>query len=70
MVEALCGFNSNANAHGADLLMAFGPTLLVNIGFDAAWTATSGSIPQSPAANLPALVDTGASASCIDQILA
>jgi predicted aspartyl protease len=55
---------------GASLLTTIGPTLNVNVGFDPAWRPESGIRPAISADLLPALVDTGAGESCIDQLLA
>jgi hypothetical protein len=55
-----------------DLLMAYGPTLLVNIGFDANYKQDANplQIPQSAIQGVRALVDTGATECCIDDQLA
>lgn len=60
-----CGFNGAPH-----LLTQFGPTLLVHIGFDPAYTDVSGGLPSLPEIAFPALVDTGAQESCIDSALA
>lgn len=70
MVETLCGFNSSPQAHGADLLINFGPTVLVDIGFDSSWRPNASIAPTLAAEKLWALIDTGATTSCIDQMLA
>jgi predicted aspartyl protease len=70
VVETLCGFNNSPQAHGADLLVMMGPTLMVDIGFDASWRSGSPELPSLSGNLLPALVDTGATQSCIDQLLA
>jgi hypothetical protein len=74
MVKAACGFGDGVDRTGRGLLVQFGPTLIVDIGFDADHLPESGSMPDL-AANLAAkgvhaLVDTGANASCIDAGLA
>jgi len=52
------------------MLTAYGPTLLVNIGFDPAYNPSVPTIPQLVGNGIFALVDTGASQSCIDSLLA
>jgi hypothetical protein len=71
MVEVLCGFNSTPDGHGADFLIFMGPTLMVEVGFDPAWRPEQLPTPPSLGGNpIRALVDTGATQSCIDQLLA
>ena len=60
-----CGFENSP-----DELVLFGPTLEVQIGFDLSYQASSGEPPDLPMTPFPALVDTGAMASCIDSNLA
>ena len=71
MVSTDCGFRSapDGSTQGADLLVYFGPTIQTEVGFDPAWTATGKALPKlgTPVA---ALVDTGATESCIDALLA
>lgn len=70
MADTECGFNDVAGgASGADLLVSRGPTLLVNIGFDPSFSAITGVKPQPGLQGVEALVDTGASTSCIDNLL-
>jgi predicted aspartyl protease len=57
-------------ASGADLLAGYGPTLLVNIGFDPNFTAVQTAPPVAGIQGIYALVDTGATESCIDSLLA
>ena len=65
MPSTECGFQ------GCDLLTTNGPTLSVNIGFDPAYRPTAANPPPIlPVNGLPALVDTGATDSCIDKLLA
>ena len=52
------------------MLVQYGPTLGVRIGFDQDYQSGSGVVPNLPEANHPALVDTGATLSCIDSALA
>lgn len=68
MPLALCGFNDAAHDTGRNLLTQFGPTLLVDIGFDPNYHG-QGNIDLA-AKGIRALVDTGASESCIDSGLA
>lgn len=73
MPTASCGFSDGAggtNLPGWYLLARNGPTLLVEIGFDSRYSAETSRRPNIPSARWPALVDTGASASCIDSALA
>jgi hypothetical protein len=74
MPETLCGFNDDPNdpnaPSGAILLATWGPTLLVDIGFDKDWNLQSASTPKLAISGVNALVDTGASESCIDDLLA
>ena len=59
-----CGFKKQ------NLLVQFGPTLGVRIGFDQNYSPNGASPPNLPEKLWPALVDTGASESCIDSTLA
>ena len=71
MPSTRCGFDSvPGGASGADLLTSYGPTLLVDIGFDAAFKPESLVTPIAGIKGIHALVDTGASESCIDSLLA
>jgi len=66
-----CGFDSApGGADGQSLLVTYGPTLLVDIGFDPAHKTTDTKAPVAGIAGVEALVDTGASESCIDGLLA
>jgi len=69
MVQTKCGFDDSPGAPGSQLLVNFGPTLFVDIGFDPTWKAYIG-IPVSGIQKVEALVDTGASECCIDNLLA
>jgi predicted aspartyl protease len=70
VAQAKCGFNDGPNSKGADLLGFYGPTLLVNIGFDPSFVPTQTAAPAAAITGVWALVDTGASESCIDDQLA
>lgn len=67
-----CGFADGAvGVLGCDLLVNKGPTLHVNIGFDPAYFPSPvDPPPRLPVVDLPALIDTGATDSCIDKLLA
>lgn len=64
------GFDDSGDTLGRDVLVRFGPTLYVQIGFDPAFRPAQIGRPSLPEIPLPALVDTGATASCIDSALA
>ena len=73
MPEAKCGFNDvPGGASGSDFLVANGPTILVDIGFDPAFQTTPPPVkrPIAGMTGIQALVDTGAGESCIDSLLA
>lgn len=71
MPETRCGFDDiNGGAKGHELLVSYGPTIMVDIGFDAAYVPQKGGKPVAGLTNVTALVDTGATASCIDSLLA
>ena len=53
-----------------DELVAVGPTLEVQIGFDPGYRPGDAFLPAVPQALYPALIDTGALTSCIDADLA
>lgn len=66
-----CGFDSQpGGARGEQLLVVYGPTLLVNIGFDPSYKPKQQVPPVAGIVGLRALVDTGATESCIDSLLA
>ena len=50
--------------------MLYGPTLQVDIGFDPAFDPSKPGVPVPGVKGLMALVDTGATESCIDSLLA
>src|SRR5713226_3599654 len=72
MPETLCGFNDvPGGASGREQLTAWGPTLLVAIGFDPNYKpGPPWLVPTPGIAGIGALVDTGAGESCIDNLLA
>ena len=65
MVDAECRFSGLPGD-----LVRFGPTLKVQIGLDVSYRPESGGAPNLPPTEYPALVDTGALASCIDSAVA
>ena len=60
MPTADCGFTN------AGLLEQYGPTLQVEIGLDSVYSANAPTRPNLQSGRVLALVDTGASESCID----
>jgi predicted aspartyl protease len=71
MPRAKCGFDDVAEGpSGKQLLVLHGPSLLVDIGFDGQFQPMRGAIPRPSAQGVWALVDTGATESCIDGKLA
>lgn len=65
-----CGFAPGGLLPAHHMLVVQGPTLVVDIGFDPAFTATSVGVPNLAQRGVPALVDTGAHESFIDNDLA
>lgn len=71
MPRAKCGFGDSEKVKGVDALVSFGPSLLVDIGFDPKYVAKAGVPPPAAAIKgIWALVDTGATECCIDGGLA
>src|SRR5579872_1427467 len=71
MAETRCGFDDTPTLSGSSQLETYGPTLFVNIGFDSNWNIATATAPPIPSIiQVNALVDTGASESCIDDMLA
>jgi hypothetical protein len=71
MPDTQCGFNNiPGGASGNELLVAYGPTLLVDIGFDPNFKVGVPSVPTPGITDIRALVDSGATESCIDSLLA
>ena len=70
MPTADVGFPDSEGLAGRATLVSYGPTLFVQIGFDAQYTPAGHRQLDLPSQQLPALVDTGAFASCIDSSLA
>jgi predicted aspartyl protease len=69
MPQTKCGFDNSPGASGSDLLVAWGPTLIVNVGFDPDFKGPP-RIPVPGISDIRALVDTGATECCIDSLLA
>ena len=70
MATTKCGFDDGPGLLGRDALVVYGPTLFVRIGFDPTYDPAKGAIPNIPTDQHNALVDTGATQSCIDISLA
>jgi len=69
--EIDCGFKDlPTGVSGSQLLINLGPTVKVDIGFDPNWKLHGGSVPIPAIKDIDALVDTGATVSCIDDSLA
>ena len=64
------GFQDDEGGPSPDKLERYGPTLFVDVGFDPGYRPEAGGMPDLQRSNVPALVDTGASESCIDDALA
>lgn len=61
-----CGFGDGPYRSGREELVFSGPTLLVQIGYDPDFEDSDAERPNISDDLLPALVDTGATESCID----
>jgi predicted aspartyl protease len=59
-----CGFQDQ------QILVRFGPTISIQVGFDAGFAPGRNGAPALPADRFPALIDTGAEECCIDNDLA
>ena len=72
MAQTKCGFNAApGGVSGQRLLVAYGPTVVVDIGFDPNFRpGVPVVIPVPGITGIHALVDTGAGESCIDSLLA
>ena len=69
MTSIKAGFSNTDDALASDLLVRYGPTLAVQIGFDPNFQLGR-SHPDIPKVPYPALVDTGATECCIDSAIA
>jgi len=70
MPEVQVGFSDGPAGAGYYQLMAKGPTMIVDIGFDPKYNSAAPSVPIAGERGIEALVDTGATESCIDTQLA
>jgi hypothetical protein len=71
MAKTLCGFDDGNGQTGSGLLVTYGPSILVKIGFDPNYDPAKPDVrPVLPDPPVHALVDTGATTSCIDSGLA
>ncbi|MFI5251913.1 MAG: aspartyl protease family protein [Bacteroidota bacterium] len=71
MPKTECGFSDTVTGvSGSGLLINQGPTLRVDVGFDPTWKLAFGTFPIAGINDVEALVDTGATESCIDDLLA
>src|ERR1700691_5517924 len=71
MAKTQCGFDDVAGAStGSEMLSAYGPTLIVDIGFDPDYDLAVLVAPRAGVTGIHALVDTGAAQSCVDSMLA
>ena len=66
MMDVNCGFSDQPGRSGQEALALYGPTLLVEIGYDPDFEENDRERPDIPDDLRPALVDTGAAESCID----
>lgn len=71
-MQTTCGFSDTpGGVSGSELLTAYGPTLLVDVGFDPNFSPSASHIIPIPGiTGIEALVDTGAGESFIDNALA
>lgn len=71
-VECKCGFNDDPSGSpsGQQQLVTFGPTLIVDIGFDPNYNVNVPVVPVLGLRSVHALVDTGATECCIDTLVA
>ena len=69
MPKTKCGFDNTPGASGAELLVSWGPTLSVNVGFDPNYKGPP-ALPVHGITDIRDLVDTGATECCIDSLLA
>jgi hypothetical protein len=70
MKTATCGYANLGSITGSQRLAFLGPTLPVDIGFDPSYHPSNKAPPTPNVRGFDALVDTGASQSCIDATLA
>jgi predicted aspartyl protease len=65
-----CGFTDTAQISGPDFLGQVGPTVLIEIGYDAVYQPAQVWNPTQREVRVPALIDTGATQSSIDETIA
>jgi predicted aspartyl protease len=65
-----CGFVDIPEVSASTQLQLYGPSIPVDIGFDPSYDHKSGKVPEAAIRQVPALVDTGSTESCIDDALA
>ena len=70
MSNAQCGFDASEEGDPRTLLVRHGPTLKVDIGFDAGYDLKAPRTLARLPTQVSALIDTGASVCCIDSGLA
>lgn len=70
MLTAKCGFPDGSAGLGKNLLVKFGPTIPVQIGLGTEPKPDNQVAPDSPGEIYHALIDSGATESCIDSSLA
>ena len=70
MITADCGFQDDSRVPGSVQLVRNGPTIKVRVGFDPAYRPGEKAQFRRSSKLQPALIDTGASESCIDKSLA
>jgi hypothetical protein len=71
MSRAQCGFDDGDTRQARSLLIRIGPTLKVDVGFDPDYDASRPALLAQPGVrDVGALIDTGASISCVDSGLA
>lgn len=69
-ISTLCGFTDGPSGKGRDFLVLMGPTIAVDVGFDPSYGPGAQQPPIAGMKGLMALVDTGATESSIDNLLA
>lgn len=70
MPETKCGFDDSPGVSGSVMLVLLGPTLLVDVGFDSNYKGPPAPPPVPGIKGVRALVDTGATECCIDNLVA
>jgi hypothetical protein len=71
MPSVSCGFVSTNGHQAQDSLVGYGPTILVDVGFDPNYDPNKpAALPTTLIQQVHAVIDTGATISCIDASLA